>query len=135
MAKMRSAYPPEFWCQMVELVRAGRSSEELARESEPSAQSIGNWFDESERKTGRCDGGEARGTRDGKDDSHERDDDGQQFLASQNARQHKTDQRADRSAHQNHGKNAFRSRVLGCREARSPPQCRPPVSQSCVVPE
>jgi transposase len=56
MAKMRSAYPPEF-CQMVELVRAGRSSEELARESEPSAQSIRNWFDESERKTGRCDGG------------------------------------------------------------------------------
>ena len=43
MAKTRSAYPPEFRRQMVELVRAGRSPEELAREFEPTAQSIRNW--------------------------------------------------------------------------------------------
>ncbi len=43
MGKTRSAYPPEFRRQMVELVRAGRSPEELAREFEPTAQSIRNW--------------------------------------------------------------------------------------------
>jgi hypothetical protein len=32
MGKTRAAYPPEFRCQMVDLVRAGRSPEELARE-------------------------------------------------------------------------------------------------------
>ena len=42
MGKTRAAYPPEFRRQMVELVRAGRSPEELAREFEPTAQSISN---------------------------------------------------------------------------------------------
>ena len=32
----RAPYPPEFRQQMVELVRAGRSPEALAREFEPS---------------------------------------------------------------------------------------------------
>jgi transposase len=41
--------------QMVELVRAGRSPEELAREFEPTAQSIKNWS--AERDAGRGDGG------------------------------------------------------------------------------
>lgn len=36
-------YPYEFRQQMVDLVRAGRSPEELAREFEPSAQTIRNW--------------------------------------------------------------------------------------------
>jgi hypothetical protein len=40
MGKTRAAYPSEFRRQMVELVRAGRSPEELAREFEPTAQSI-----------------------------------------------------------------------------------------------
>ena len=40
MSKTRPLYPPEFRCQMVELVRAGRNPEELAREFEPSAQTI-----------------------------------------------------------------------------------------------
>ena len=40
MGKTRAAYPPEFRRQMVELVRAGRSPEELAREFEPTAPSI-----------------------------------------------------------------------------------------------
>jgi hypothetical protein len=38
MAKTRPPYTPEFRRQMVELVRAGRSPEELAQEFEPTAQ-------------------------------------------------------------------------------------------------
>ena len=57
MPKARLPYPPEFRRQMVELVRAGRSTEELAREFEPSAQTIHNWvkqadLDEGNRKDG-----------------------------------------------------------------------------------
>jgi len=40
MGKIRGAYAPEFRRQMVELVRAGRTPEELSREFEPTAQSI-----------------------------------------------------------------------------------------------
>lgn len=43
MPRFRNAYPPEFRRQMVELVRSGRTPEELAREFEPPAQSIANW--------------------------------------------------------------------------------------------
>jgi transposase len=43
MSKHHQAYPPEFRQQMVDLVRAGRTPEELAREFEPSAQAIRNW--------------------------------------------------------------------------------------------
>jgi len=43
MAKTGPPYAPEFRHQMVELVRAGRSPEELAQEFEPTAQSIRNW--------------------------------------------------------------------------------------------
>ena len=57
MAKTRGAYPPEFRHQMVELVRAGRTPEELADEFEPTAQSIRNWLAQSERNAGRGDGG------------------------------------------------------------------------------
>ena len=57
MGKTRAAYPPEFRRQMVDLVRAGRSPEELAREFEPTAQSIRNWLAQSERNTGQGDGG------------------------------------------------------------------------------
>ena len=57
MSRSRRAYPPEFRRQMVELVRAGRTPEELAREFEPTAQSIRNWVAQSERKAGRGDGG------------------------------------------------------------------------------
>jgi len=42
MPKFRVPYPPEFRRQMVELVRSGRTPEELAREFEPTAQSIWN---------------------------------------------------------------------------------------------
>ncbi len=40
---MRPQYPLEFRQQMVELVRAGRSLKALAREFEPSEQTIRNW--------------------------------------------------------------------------------------------
>jgi len=53
MGKTRPAYPPEFRRQIVELVRAGRTPEELAREFEPSAQSIRNWVGQADRDEGR----------------------------------------------------------------------------------
>ncbi len=43
MGRTRPPYPPEFRHQMVELVRVGRTPEELSREFEPSAQTIRNW--------------------------------------------------------------------------------------------
>ena len=46
-------YPPEFRRQMVELVRAGRSPEELGREFEPSGQTIRNWVRQSDLDEGR----------------------------------------------------------------------------------
>jgi transposase len=57
MPRTRRGYPPEFRQQMVELVRAGRSPQELSREFEPTAQSIRNWLAQSERNVGRGDGG------------------------------------------------------------------------------
>jgi len=38
---------------MVELVRAGRSPQELAKEFEPTAQSIAQWVRQAERDEGR----------------------------------------------------------------------------------
>ncbi|HIJ42576.1 MAG TPA: transposase [Rhodospirillaceae bacterium] len=38
---------------MVDLVRAGRSPEELARQFEPSAQAIRNWVSQADRDEGR----------------------------------------------------------------------------------
>jgi len=49
----RRSYPLEFREQMVELVRAGRTPEELSREFEPSAQAIRNWVQQAERDGGR----------------------------------------------------------------------------------
>ena len=43
MPRYRTAYPPEFRRQMVDLVRSARTPEELAREFEPTAQSISTW--------------------------------------------------------------------------------------------
>jgi transposase-like protein len=50
MPRFRAAYPPEFRWQMVELVRSGRTPEELSREFEPTAQSIANWVRQAERR-------------------------------------------------------------------------------------
>ncbi len=49
MPKTRPPYASEFRRQMVELARAGRSAEELAREFEPSAQAIRNWVAQADR--------------------------------------------------------------------------------------
>jgi transposase len=57
MSKTRQPYAAEFRRQMVELVHAGRTPEELAREFEPTAQSIRNWVAQSKRNAGRGDGG------------------------------------------------------------------------------
>ena len=57
MAKTRPPYTPEFRRQMVDLVHAGRLPEELAREFEPTAQSIRNWVAQAERDAGGGDGG------------------------------------------------------------------------------
>ena len=53
MPRSRPPYPPEFRRQMVELVRAGRNPEDLAREFEPSAQTIRNWAAQADRDEGR----------------------------------------------------------------------------------
>lgn len=53
MPKTRPPYAAEFKRRMVELVRAGRSPEELGREFEPSAQSIRNWAAQADRDEGR----------------------------------------------------------------------------------
>ena len=53
MPKSRPPYPPAFRRQMVELVRTGRTPEELAREFEPTAQAIRNWVAQAERDEGR----------------------------------------------------------------------------------
>ena len=52
MPRNRKPYPPEFRQQLVELVRAGRTPEELSREYEPTAQSIWNWVRQTERDGG-----------------------------------------------------------------------------------
>lgn len=52
MPKTRPAYPAEFRRQMVDLVRAGRDPTELAREFEPSRQTIQNWVAEADRGAG-----------------------------------------------------------------------------------
>ncbi|MET8054720.1 transposase [Streptosporangium sp. NPDC005286] len=54
---MPNNYPPEFRRQMVELVRAGRSPEEPAKEFQPSAQSIRVWVRQADLDDGhRADG-------------------------------------------------------------------------------
>ena len=55
--RSRRPYPPEFREQLVALVRAGRTPEELSKEFEPSAQTIRNWVAQAQRDSGsRSDG-------------------------------------------------------------------------------
>ena len=57
MAGTRRRYPPEFRRRMVELVRAGRTPEELSREFEPSAGAIRKWVEQMDVDEGlRADG-------------------------------------------------------------------------------
>jgi transposase len=53
MPRSHAAYPEEFRRRMVELVRSGRNPEELAREFEPTAQSIRNWVCQMDLDEGR----------------------------------------------------------------------------------
>ena len=64
MAKTRAPYTPEFRRQIIELVRAGRSPDELAKEFEPTAQSIRNWVAQAERDAGRREDGLSSAERD-----------------------------------------------------------------------
>ncbi|GGJ42426.1 transposase [Neoroseomonas lacus] len=52
MPSFRVPYPPEFRRQMVELVRSGRTPQDLAREFEPNAQSIVHWVRQADRDAG-----------------------------------------------------------------------------------
>src|SRR2546422_1575810 len=57
MPKSHRPYPPAFRRQMIELVRRGRTPEELGQEFEPSAQAIRNWVKQAALDAGqRTDG-------------------------------------------------------------------------------
>ena len=53
MGRNQYSYPPEYRARMVELVRAGRTPEELGREFEPTAQSIRSWVNQANLDEGR----------------------------------------------------------------------------------
>ena len=57
MPRTRPPYPPEFRRQIVELVRSGRSPEELAQEFEPSGPSIRSWVKQADLDEGRREDG------------------------------------------------------------------------------
>jgi transposase len=56
MPKSRRPYPLEYRQRIVELARAGRSPESIAREFEPTAQCIRNWVRQADRDAGHRDG-------------------------------------------------------------------------------
>ena len=53
MPRTRPPYSPEFRQQMVELMKAGRTPEELSREFEPTAQTTHNWVKQADLDAGR----------------------------------------------------------------------------------
>lgn len=57
MAKSHRVYTPEFRRQMVELYRAGRGFDELAKEFGCTSWSIRQWVKQADRDVGRGDGG------------------------------------------------------------------------------
>lgn len=57
MGKTRNPYPQEFRDQIIRLARAGRTPAELAKEFEPSAQTICNWIAQADRDEGRREDG------------------------------------------------------------------------------
>ena len=52
MPRTRRPYPAEFRQQVLALVQAGRTADELAREFEPTAQTIRNWIKQAEIDAG-----------------------------------------------------------------------------------
>ena len=66
MSSKRISYPPEYRQQIVELYRAGRKFSELAREFEPSEQTIRTWVRQTDLDAvshGWCDDAGATGWR------------------------------------------------------------------------
>lgn len=57
MPRTRRPYPEEFRVKMVELVRAGRSPYELAKQFEPTAVTIRNWVKQADLDEGRREDG------------------------------------------------------------------------------
>jgi len=57
MGKHPGSYPPEFRHKIMELVRAGRSTNEVSREFDLSRQTIINWLKQDDLNTGRRDDG------------------------------------------------------------------------------
>src|SRR3954452_12204027 len=53
MPRTHKPYSEEFKGKLVELVRQGRTPEQLSREFEPSAQAIRNWMAQADRDSGR----------------------------------------------------------------------------------
>ena len=53
MPRSRPEYAPEFRQKMIELVRTGRNPEELAKEFEPTAQTIRNWVARADANGGK----------------------------------------------------------------------------------
>ena len=51
--RRRGRYPPEYKERIVELVRAGRSPRSVAREFEPSEQTVRNWVKQAGLDEGR----------------------------------------------------------------------------------
>ena len=57
MPRTRAPYAPEFRQQMIELVRAGGTPQELSQEFEPAAYTIQTWVKQADRDGGwRSDG-------------------------------------------------------------------------------
>ena len=52
MRRYRSPYPAEFRQEIVELIRAGRSPVDLAKEFEPSVSAIKKWVRQADRDDG-----------------------------------------------------------------------------------
>jgi len=52
MPRTHPRYPDEFRQQILALARAGRTPDELAKEFEPTAQTIRNWIKQSELDQG-----------------------------------------------------------------------------------
>lgn len=56
MPRSHPPYPPELRRQLVAMVRAGRSPDELARDYEPTAQTIRNWVAQADVDDGTATG-------------------------------------------------------------------------------
>jgi len=53
MAKRPHSYPPEFRRKIIELVRSGRSGNQVAEEFKISRQTLSNWLKQDDLDTGR----------------------------------------------------------------------------------